>query len=92
MAEVLGDNAPVFEVPVDCLMTCPDLALHHEDLCWVGIVLRALDLVREPTVAIVGLNSLRDSRKRLRTFLKILMSGYAPGVYLHKMKDPKEML
>ncbi len=38
-------------------MTCPDAALHLEVLDGVDVVLRALDFVRMPAVAVVGLDA-----------------------------------
>ncbi len=57
MAEDLGEYSPVLQVPVKCLVTCPDVALHLEVLDGVDVVLGALDLVRVPLVAVVGLNA-----------------------------------
>ena len=58
VAEDLRENAPVLQAPVDRLVARPDAALHLEVLGGVDVVLGALDLVRVPAVAIVGLDSL----------------------------------
>ena len=54
----LGENPPVLQPPIKHLVTCPDAPLHLEVLGGVGVVLGALHLVRVPTVAVVGLDSL----------------------------------
>ena len=54
----LGENPPVLQPPIKCLVTRPDAPLHLEVLGGVGVVLGALHLVRVPAVAVVGLDSL----------------------------------
>ncbi len=54
----LGENSPIFETTVNLLMPCPHPRLNHQ-LLGEGVVVQwALDLVRVPMVANVGLNSL----------------------------------
>ncbi len=57
VTEDLGENSPVLQVPVKCLVTRPDAALHLEVLDRVDVVLGALDLVRVPAVAVIGLDA-----------------------------------
>ncbi len=57
VVEDLGEYSPVLQVPVKRLVTRPDVALHLEVLDRVDVVLGALDLVRVPVVAVVGLNT-----------------------------------
>jgi hypothetical protein len=57
VAEDLGEYSPVLQAPVKRLVTRPDAALHLEVLDGVVVVLGALDLVRVPAVAVVGLDA-----------------------------------
>ncbi len=57
VAEDLGEYSPVLQAPVKRLVMCPDVALHLEVLDGVDVVLGALDLVRVPAVAAIGLNA-----------------------------------
>ncbi len=57
VAEDLGEYSPVLQAPVKHLVMCPDAALNFEVLDGVEVVLGALDLVRVPTVAVVGLEA-----------------------------------
>jgi hypothetical protein len=59
----LGENAPILQAPVDCLVVRPDAALHLEVLGGIHVVLGALDLVRMLAVAIVSLNALARLKK-----------------------------
>jgi hypothetical protein len=64
VAEDLGENAPVLQAPVDCLVTRPDAALHLSVLGGtIDVVLGALDFVRVPAVAVVGLDTLARLEK-----------------------------
>ncbi len=53
----LGEYSPVLQAPVKHLVTRPDAALHLKVLDGVDVVLGALDLVRVPAVAVVGLDA-----------------------------------
>ncbi len=63
VAEDLGENAPILQAPVDCLVARPDAALHLEVLGGVNVVLGALDLFCVPAVAVVGLDALARLEK-----------------------------
>jgi hypothetical protein len=57
----------------------PDLTLHRKVLCQVCIVLRALDLVGVPAVAIVGLGSFVGLEKMAKDLVKTLDVGVRTG-------------
>jgi hypothetical protein len=52
----MGENFPIFKAPIDFLVACPDLHLHHQLLGRGDVIIGALDLVSMPAIAIVGLN------------------------------------
>ncbi len=54
----LLQDAPVFKEPVKRLVTRPYGTLHSKVLCWVAVVVGALDLSGVPHVAIVSLKAL----------------------------------
>ncbi len=58
VVEDLGENPPVLQLPVECLMPGPHPALHCQNLHRIRVVCWALDLVRVPAVADVGLHAL----------------------------------
>jgi hypothetical protein len=51
-------DAPVFKMPIEHLMTRPCCTLHLKVLHWVAVVVGALDLFGMPHIAVVGLNAL----------------------------------
>ncbi len=57
VTEDLGEISPVLQAPIKRLVTRPDAALHLEVLDGVDVVPGALDLVRVPAVAVVGLDA-----------------------------------
>ncbi len=79
VAEDLGEYSPVLQVPVKCLVMCPDVALHLEVLNGVDVVLGALDLVRVPAVAVVGLDAFLWLKEVHQTGGEDLDVGPRPG-------------
>jgi hypothetical protein len=66
------ERIPKFVETVDGLVMRSDSALHRKVLCWVCIILRALDLVGVPTVAIVGFDLFVGLKKMAEGFVKKL--------------------
>jgi hypothetical protein len=58
MAVHLLKDAPVLQVPVECLVTSLCRTLYPKVLCRVVVVVGALDLVSAPHVAVVGVDTL----------------------------------
>jgi hypothetical protein len=79
VVEHLREYSPVLQVPVKCLMMRPDAALHLKVLDGVDVVLGALDLVRVPAVAIVGLDAFVWLEEVRQTGGKDLDVGPHPG-------------
>ncbi len=79
MAEDVGENPPVLQLPVERLMPRPCPALHHQILCRIRVIFWALDLVHVPAVAVVGLHALAGLKKLVRTLLKIIILVYLPA-------------
>ena len=76
MVEDLGENPPVLEPPVDCLVTRPYPSLYLLVLGQVAAVVGALYFVGVPDVPMVGLNSLA----RLWKVARNLVENYNVGI------------
>ncbi len=79
VTEDLGEYSPVLQAPVKHLVTRPDAALHLEVLDGVDVVLGALDLVRVPAVAVVGLDAFIWLKEVRQTGGEDLDVGPCPG-------------
>jgi hypothetical protein len=79
VAEDLGEYSPVLQAPVKRLVMRPDAALHLEVLNGVDVVLGALNLVRVPAVAVVGLDALVWLKEVRQTGGEDLDVGPRPG-------------
>ncbi len=51
-------DAPIIKGTLECLVRRPRCALYAEVLCWVTVLLGALNLVGVPHVAVAGLDVL----------------------------------
>ncbi len=63
VVEDLGENPPVLELSVDCLMMRPCPSLHPQALLWVAGVLGELYFVKMPNILVVCLNLLAQLQK-----------------------------
>jgi hypothetical protein len=70
MAEDLGENPPVLQPPIECLMPRPHPALHPQIFRRICIICWALDLVRVPAVAVVGLHALAGLKEAGEDFVE----------------------
>ena len=75
----LGEYPPVLQPPIERLVTRPDATLHLEVLDGVDVVLGALDFVRMPTVAVVGLDAFVRLKEVCQTGGEDLDVGPRPG-------------
>jgi hypothetical protein len=80
-AEDLGEDPPVLQLPVQCLVMHPHPPLHHTILCRIHVILvsGAYDFARVAVVALGGLNPLAWLEEVVKNLVKSINDGIFTG-------------